>query len=95
MTEANGKIEGRRKSWVGLVEANVAFRRGHNLKLTYEHLDPDDDVSEDEQNRASLVWEFFPIQFTQSSLGYRYYDGIPQNDLQNRDEAFWQIHILF
>jgi len=84
---------GRRESWASLVEANWLFRHGHNLKLTYEYFDPDDDVSEDAQLRYSLVWEIFPIQFVQARLGYRRYDGIPQNDLQNRDELFIQLHI--
>jgi hypothetical protein len=84
---------GRRKSWASLVEADWLFRRGHNLKLSYEYFDPDDDLSEDAQLRYSLIWEIFPIQFVQARLGYRRYDGIPQNDLQNRDELFIQLHI--
>ena len=43
---------------VTLVEANYGYRRGHNLKATMEWYDPDSDVSEDEQNRLSIVWEY-------------------------------------
>ena len=86
---------GKRKLWAGLLEANVALARGHYIKLTYEHFDPDDDVAEDEQNRFSLLWEYFPIQFVQTRLGYRIYDGIPQNPAQNRDQYFAELHLPF
>ena len=86
---------GRRKLWASLVEANIALKKGHNLKLTFEYFDPDDAVSEDEQNRFSVVWEYFPIQFVQTRLGYRVYDGIPQNPAQNRQQFFLELHLLF
>ena len=86
---------GRRGRWAGLVEANYAYRRGHNLKLTFEWADPDDEVSEDEQNRMSVVWEYVPVQFVQARLGLRGYDGIPQNPVQNRRQFFAELHLLF
>ena len=91
----DGTPTGRRKLWTSLVEANIALKKGHNLKLTFEYFDPDDDVSEDEQNRFSVVWEYFPIQFVQTRLGYRVYDGIPQNPAQNREELFLELHLAF
>ena len=63
-----------------LVEADWKVRQGHNLKLTYEWLEPDDDVDEDEQTRTSVLYEWSPIQFIQLRGGVRFYDGIPQND---------------
>lgn len=86
---------GRRESVVALAEGNILLKKGHNLKLTYEYFDPDDNVNEDDRNRASIVYEYFPMQFTQVSIGYRASDGIPQNDLQNTDEAFLQLHVYF
>ena len=91
----DGTPTGRRESWATLVEANVAVRRGHNLKLTFEYYDPDADVSEDQQNRASIVWEYVPFQFFQTRVGYRNYGGIPQNPAQNRDQLFLELHALF
>jgi len=84
-----------RKQWVGLLEANWLMVKGQNLKLTAEYFDPDTDVDEDEQNRFSLVWEHFPIQFLQLRVGARIYDGIPQNDQQNRKFYFAQVHGFF
>lgn len=84
-----------RKLMASLAEANWKVRQGHNLKLTYEWLEPDDDVDEDEQTRLSVVYEWAPIQFLQLRAGYRMYDGIPQNDLQNRKQAFLQLHGFF
>ncbi|HEY5755353.1 MAG TPA: hypothetical protein VIU34_05990 [Steroidobacter sp.] len=84
-----------RKQWVGLIEGNWMITRGQNLKLTAEIFEPDTDVDEDEQNRFSLVWEYFPFQFVQLRVGARVYDGIPQNDLQNRKIYFAQLHGFF
>lgn len=86
---------GGRTLWAGLLEANWAFRTGHNLKATVEYFEPDDEVDEDEQNRASLVWEYSPIQFVQLRAGARIYDGIPQNDLQNRRLYFVSVNAFF
>lgn len=86
---------GRRKQALGLVEANLALARGHNLKLTYEYFDPDTRLDEDQRNRGSLVWEYTPIPFLQVRTGFRVSDGIPQNDLENQKEAFLQLHLYF
>ena len=45
-----------------------------------------------QQVRASLVYEYTPIPFVQLRAGVRQYDGIPQNDLQNRRLLFLEIH---
>jgi hypothetical protein len=76
-------------------EANWRVTAGHNLKLTFDYFDPDEDVDEDQQNRASLVYEVTPVEFLQLRLGARVYDGIPQNDAQNRREYFLQLHGFF
>lgn len=84
-----------RQLLASLAEVNWLVRQGHNLKVTFEWLDPDDDVAEDEQTRASLVYEWSPIQFLQLRIGVRRYDGIPQSDFQNRSQAFIQLHGFF
>lgn len=91
----DGFVGGRREQWVGLIEANWGIFAGHNLKLTAEYFDPDDAIDEDEQNRLSAVWEWTPMQFLQLRVGLRVYDGIPQNDLQNRRSAFAQLNGYF
>ena len=84
-----------RDAIASLLEGNWLFRQGHNLKVSYEFFDPNDDVDEDHQVRWSLVWEYTPMQFLQSRIGLRVYDGIPQVDLQNRNEYFAEIHGFF
>ncbi len=79
----------------GLVEANWMFRKGHNLKISYDFLDPDDIVSGDRQVRYSLIWEYTPMQFLQGRFGLRSYDGIPTVDAQNRDVFFAELHGYF
>jgi hypothetical protein len=84
-----------RDAIAGLLEGNWLFRKGHNLKVSYEYLDPNDSISEDHQVRWSLLWEYTPMQFLQGRLGARFYDGIPQVDVQNRDEFFIELHGFF
>ena len=88
-------VDARRRQLIGLIEANWTMQRGHGLKLTVEYLDPDTDIDENERNRYSLVWEYTPIPFMQLRTGLRVYDGIPQDDLQNRRHAFVQLHGFF
>jgi len=78
-----------------LVAGNWRIRQGHNLKATYEFLDPSDLTSEDEQERYSIVWEYSPIQLLQSRIGLRKYNGIPDIPASNRDEVFAEIHVYF
>jgi hypothetical protein len=91
----DGFPEGTRNLVSALLEADWAVRRGHNLKLTAEWFDPDRDVDNDEQTRWSAVYEYSPIQFLQLRGGARLYDGIPQNDLQNRTMFFVEMHGFF
>lgn len=91
----DGAPGGTLKQRIGLLEANAILAKGHNLKLTYEYFDPDTEIPEDERTRNSLVWEWFPIQYTQISVGVRDSSGIPQNDLQNTTEWFIQLHNYF
>jgi hypothetical protein len=88
----DGFPEGRRSLMASLAEVNWAVARGHNLKLTYEYFDPDRKVAQDQQVRVSLVYEYTPMPFVQIRAGIRHYDGIPQNDLQNRRLLFLEIH---
>jgi hypothetical protein len=78
-----------------LAEADWALAQGHNLKLAYEWFEPSRDIDEDEQTRSSLLYEWSPVQFLQIRAGVRIYDGIPQNDTQNRRQAFVQLHGYF
>jgi hypothetical protein len=87
--------DGQHKLVSGLLEGNWLVRQGHNVKVTAEIFDPDRDVSEDQQTRYSLLYEYTPVQFLQLRGGVRYYDGIPQNDQQNRKLYFLQLHGFF
>jgi hypothetical protein len=78
-----------------LAEADWKLAQGHNVKVAYEWLEPGRDIDEDEQTRSSLLYEWSPVQFLQLRAGVRVYDGIPQNDTQNRRQAFLQLHGFF
>jgi hypothetical protein len=90
-----GTPAGRVTQMATLLEGNVEVAKGHNLKLTYEFLDPNTDVAEDQRERYSAVYEYSPIQFTQFRLGVRKGNGIPQNNAQNATEVFLQWHAFF
>lgn len=77
-----------------LLEANYAFRQGHNLKFTLESLVPDND-SEEDIYRGSVVWEYSPWSFTQLRAGYRHFDSDDEQPINNREEAFLQLHVFF
>ncbi|HET9643715.1 MAG TPA: hypothetical protein VFP68_10265 [Burkholderiaceae bacterium] len=87
-----GFPEGARKLLAGLGEVNWGLRRGHNLKLTLEYFDPDRKVREDQKGRVSLVYELTPLPFVQLRLGFRRWNGIPQNALDNRKLLFLELH---
>jgi len=84
-----------RNQFALFTEANIGWRQGHNIKLTYEHLDPDNNIDENEQNRYSAAYEYFPIQFVQLTGGLRFSEGIPQADDQNTIDVFSQLHLYF
>lgn len=78
-----------------LAELNFLLSRGVNFKLTYDFLDPNEDVNNDERERFSLVYEHFLMQYTQIRSGIRVNKGIPQDDLQNAKEFFFELHLFF
>ena len=84
-----------REIYASLLEANWRIRKAHNLKLSYDFVDPSDGVSEDERERYSLLWEYTPVQLIQTRLGYRTYNGVPEDPLSNRDQLFAELHVYF
>jgi hypothetical protein len=83
------------KQLAGLLEANYAPARGHNIKVTGEYLDPNRDVPNDQLTRWSLVYEYTPIQFVQLRGGFRYSDGIPQDPAEHLKLYFIELHGFF
>lgn len=83
------------KMWDGLLEANWLIKRGHNLKVTAEYLDPNRNVANDAETRWSLVYEYTPVQFLQVRAGVRYGDGIPQLPIEHTRLGFIELHGFF
>lgn len=78
-----------------LIEGNWRIRKGHNLKFSYEFLDPSDLVGDDEQERYRVVWEFSPFQLFQARVGLTSYNGVPNLPASNRTEFFIESHVYF
>lgn len=87
-----GFPEGTRALFAALVEADWNISKGQNLKLTGEYFDPDRTIAEDQKTRWSVVYELTPLPFVQLRAGFRQYDGIPQNNLDNRRLLFVELH---
>ncbi len=79
----------------GLLEGDWRILRGHNLKLTAEYSDPDRALRNNQQTRYSVVYEYTPLPFLQLRAGYRHYFGIPQNNSQNQQLTFVELHGYF
>lgn len=80
---------------MSFLSVNYLLTPSLNLKLSYDYIDPNDNVDEDERTRVSLIGEKFVNQFTQLRGGVRLYDGIPQNPLQNQQVLFTELHLFF
>jgi hypothetical protein len=78
-----------------LLEADWLLAPGNNLKVTSEYLDPNRNVAQNEETRWSLVYELTPIQFLQLRAGFRYSDGIPQDDSEHVKLYFLEVHGFF
>jgi hypothetical protein len=78
-----------------LLEANWLIARGNNLKLTEEFLNPNRAVRNAEEARWRLVYELTPIQFAQIRAGFRWNDGIPQDDAEHQRLYFVELHGYF
>ena len=85
--------EKRSSAW--LAEGNWRIVQGHNLKLTAEYLDPDQQIADNRQTRYSAVYEYSPIQYLQLRGGVRQYDGPQEFPQQNRRLYFLEMHGFF
>ena len=83
------------KQLATLLEGNWLIARGNNLKITYEFLNPNREVPNDEETRWSVVYELTPIQFVQLRAGFRWNDGIPQDNAEHQRLYFVELHGFF
>jgi len=78
-----------------LLEANWRIRKAHNLKLSFDFVDPSDAAGEDGRERYSVVWEYTPVQLIQTRVGARIYNGVPGDAPSNREQLFVELHFYF
>jgi hypothetical protein len=84
-----------RDTQIALLEANWTVRKGQNLKLTAEWLDPNTDIANDEQTRLSAVWEYTPLPFVQLRAGLRNGDDSRRIDFLSQRILFMQVNGYF
>lgn len=92
---SDSSSDNKRKQLAALAEINREIVKGHNLKLTFGYHDPDTELKEDHRSRVSVVWEATPFPLWQMRVGTRQSQGIPQNNAQNTDQYFVQLHTWF
>jgi hypothetical protein len=95
ITNDQSIVNGQGRQLATLLEANWLITRGNNLKITDELLNPNRAVSNAEVTRWSLVYEFTPIQFAQIRTGFRWNDGIPQDNAEHGRLYFVELHGYF
>jgi hypothetical protein len=95
ITHDDSLANGQGKQLATLIEANWLIVKGSNLKITDEYLNPNRAVSHGEQTRWSVVYELTPIQFLQVRTGFRWSDGIPQDDSEHQRLYFVELHGYF
>jgi Phosphate-selective porin O and P len=83
------------KQLATLLEANWLIAKGNNLKITDELLNPNREVANGEETRWSLIYEITPIQFAQIRAGFRWKDGIPQDNAEHGRLYFVELHGYF
>lgn len=95
ITDDRSIAGGQGKELATLLEGNWLIARGNNLKITQEYLNPDRAVPNGQETRWSLVYELTPIQFVQVRAGFRWMDGIPQDDSEHQRLYFLEVHGYF
>ena len=83
------------EQFVSILEFNFLISRGHNLKLSYEYYDPDEDIFNNANERYSVVYEPFLYQFVQVRVGARDNQGIPEDPSLNSSSYFAELHLYF
>ena len=76
---------------VALIEANVLLLQGHNLKLTFDTLIS----AQKNSDRWSIVYEYFPMAFTQIRAGFRYKNSDDDLIIDDSEESFVELHVFF
>lgn len=78
---------------LAFLEANILISKGHNLKVTAEAHQFDNNT--EDRMRYSLVYEFFPISFSQLRIGLRERDSDDIDPVFSAQELFAQMHVYF
>jgi len=90
-SDALGKV----RQLMAFSELNFLIIRGMNFKVTYDFLDPNTAIGNNNRTRLRFGLETFITQFLQASLFYRFNTSIPLDTTGNADQFIFQIHAFF
>lgn len=91
--EDSGFVFGDMEQDLALLEANYLIAKGHNLKFTLESQQFSIGIAD--RQRYSIVYEYFPVSFSQLRFGARENNSDEVNAFLNSQELFAQVHIYF
>jgi hypothetical protein len=74
------------------LEADWLIRKGNNLKITYDYLNPQRSIQGNGADRWSLVYELTPFPFIQLRTGFRRQSGPREINAENSSMAFAELH---
>ncbi|HVL01544.1 MAG TPA: hypothetical protein VM553_17120 [Dongiaceae bacterium] len=77
-----------------LVEVDIEILQGHNLKLTTEGLESDAD-DDNPRTRNSLIWEWFPLPYSELRAGARILDDEDGVATYDNEDYFFQLNLYF
>lgn len=79
---------------VALLQASIRVRQGHYLHVRGE-LNSFDDSALEDRFRYSVVYDYFPLPFTELRAGFRQLDSDDEVPALNAEEFFVQGHVFF
>lgn len=80
---------------IRFLEVDYLLKKGWNLKLQSEFLDPNRGVAEDELTRYTVGVEPFLTQFAQVGVFFRHTAGPPQDIRARRSTVTAEVHFFF
>lgn len=92
MDDIEGIGTSNEKALITFNELNYHVVKGSNIKLRYETYDPDEGITDYEQRRYVIGYDFFPYPFTELNVQYRINR---EEDERSNNDLLLMVHLWF
>ncbi len=92
MDDIEGIGTSNEKALITFNEVNYHVVKGSNIKLRYETYDPDEALTDDEQRRYVIGYDFYPYPFTELNVQYRINR---EADERSNNDLLLMVHLWF